>query len=160
MVNARIATGAAQPVNRTGKTAGYAGEEGELVGLTVNSGEVEVVKADAASGEQQAATGVLFGPVEDLSTYSDELQGLARQMAETNRVTLGDKVTFVRNGIVVENTDGDWGFTPNDPVYLDVGGGFTQTEPSATDEVQQVVGVAIDEEQVFLDVDADYTTAA
>jgi hypothetical protein len=160
MVNARIATGAGQPINRTGQTADYAGDEAELVGLVNDGGETKLVKADADTGTAQPAVGVLFGPVDDLSTYSDELDGLARRMSKTERVNLGERVTFTRYGILVENTDEDWGFTENDPVYLDVGGGYTQTEPSSTGDVQQVVGVAVEPEVVFLEVDADYDTSA
>jgi hypothetical protein len=160
MTNVRIATGAGQPINRTGQTADYAGDEAELVGVTNDGGETKVVKADADSGTAQPAVGVLFGPVEDLSTYSDELGGLARDMAKTERTTLGNRVTFTRYGILVENTDADWGFTENEPVYLGVGGGYTQTEPSSTGDVQQVVGVAVEPEVVFLEVDAVYDTSA
>lgn len=160
MTNVRIATGAGQPINRTGNTAAYAGEEAELVGVTDDNGETKVVKADADSATAQPAVGVLFGGVDDLSTYSDELQGLARDMSKTERVNLGDRITFVRYGVLIENTDADWGFTENDPVYLDVGGGFTQTAPTGSGEVEQVVGVAIEPEVVWLEVDAVYDVLA
>ena len=68
------------------------------------------------------------------------------------------------------NDDDDTNFTPGEPVYLDVGGGFTQTEPSSAGEAVQVLGVActtmddgvnpqnVSKDRVFLEVDADYST--
>ena len=158
MVNAKIATSAEQPINSDGAVAAETGVEGDLVGLDSNG---EVVAADAASGEQVAAVGVLATPVEDPANYPDGQFEYAAKLAEANRAAVGDdKVGYVSYGVEIYNDDEDWGFTPGEPVYLDTGGGFTQTEPSATDEVQQCLGYAApDGETVYLDIEHDYNTA-
>lgn len=161
MVNPQIATSAEQPINSDGATAVDAGSEGDLVGLNTDG---ELVTADAASGEQVAAVGALAGPVDDPANWpsEDSQFNYARQQALSNRAVIGDtKVGFIRYGVEVYNNDQDWGFTPGEPVYLDVGGGFTQTEPSASGELVQIVGFAgPDGETVFLEIDADYETLA
>lgn len=159
MATWRIATGAEQPINRVGGEAQYAGEEGELVGLNDNAGNPEVAQADADSGVAQPAFGVLLAPVDDLSTYSTELDSLAQRMATEMHTVLGDRVAVVTHGVIVEDTEETAAFTIGEPVYLAVGGGVTQTKPSTTGEVQQRVGVAVEENAFFLDVDFEYATA-
>jgi hypothetical protein len=77
---------------------------------------------------------------------------------DKERTQAGDEVTYFTHGIYLEDEDGDVDFTPNEPVYLDVGGGVTQTEPSASGELQQVLGVAVNTTTFLLDVDYDYAT--
>jgi len=61
-----------------------------------------------------------------------------------------DRVTATSNGVEVENGDGDWGFTPGLPVYMGAGGEYTQTAPAAGGV--QVVGSALTEDRIRLDV--------
>lgn len=157
MVDAKIATSAEQPINSDGAVSTVTGEEGDLVGLDSNG---DLVAADADSATAVQAVGVLATPVDDPSTYPSGQFEYAAKLAESNREAINDgKVGYVRYGVEVVNRDEDWGFTPGEPVYLAVGGGYTQTEPTGTGEVQQVLGYAVDAEAVFLDIDADYTTA-
>lgn len=158
MADVKIATSAEQPINSDGAVSTVTGEEGDLVGLNSDG---DLVAADADSGTQVAAVGVLATPVDDPSTYPDGQFEYAAKVAEANREAINEgKVGYVRYGVEIVNRDEDWGFTPGEPVYLAVGGGFTQTEPSATGEVQQYLGHAIDAEAVFLEIDGDYETAA
>ena len=67
----------------------------------------------------------------------------------------------MKYGVILENADEDWGFTPGQPVYLAPGGGYTQTKPSAAGDIIQVVGEATDDgEAIFLDVQTGYEVAA
>jgi hypothetical protein len=161
MVDVRIATGAEQPINSDGTPSTVAASEGDLVALDGNG---EIVAADAATGVQEPAVGVLATPVDDPSNYPSEDGQFnhARQQALANRATINDeKVGYVRYGVEVVNEDADWGFTPGEPVYLGEGGGYTQTEPSDVGDLVQYVGVAgPDGESVFLEIDGDYTTVA
>lgn len=156
MVNARIATGAEQPINRDGAVSQYAGEEGDLVGMDANG---DWVMADADSGVMVPAVGVLAAPVTDPANYTHEELSV---IIESERELLGEnRIAAINGGIILENSDEDWGFTPGEPVFLAVGGGFTQTEPSGgSGEVRQVVGVATDDgEAVFVNINPDYTVA-
>lgn len=158
MVDARIATGAEQPIHSDGTPSTVTLSEGDLVGLDSNG---ELVAADADSGTAVKAVGAAAVPVDDPSTYPSGQFEYAAKAAEANRASINDeKIGYVKYGVEIVNQDEDWGFTPGEPVYLDVGGGYTQTEPTGTGEVQQVVGEAgPDGESVFLDVAVDYTTA-
>lgn len=159
MTDPKFATGESQPINRTGVKAAETFEEGDLVTVQADgSGGEELVAADASNGVP--ATGVSIGPVADPDALSNQMDNLARDVTIANRTTIGQRLAFARYGVEVENVDEDWGFTPNEPVYLDAGGGFTQTEPASSGDVVQVVGVAVTPERVFLDVEADYTTVA
>jgi len=44
------------------------------------------------------------------------------------------------------------GLTPGSNVYLGSGGGITQTAPSVTDELLQVVGFALTADTIFVDI--------
>jgi hypothetical protein len=158
MTDVRIATSAEQPINSDGAVSTVTGEEGDLVGLD-SSGEL--VAADADDAAAVPAIGVLATPVDDPANYPDGQFEYAAKLAEANRTLINDqKAGFVRYGVEIVNEDEDWGFTPGEPVYLDVGGGFTQSEPTGTTgNVLQSLGVATGNEQVFLDIDADYDTA-
>ena len=156
MTHVRIATGAEQPINRDGAVSQYAGEEGDLVGMDASG---DLVKADADSGVAVNAVGVLAAPVTDPANYPNEE---LRIIVESERELVGEnRIAVVKYGIILENADEDWGFTPGQPVYLGPGGGFTQTKPSAAGDIVQVVGLATDDgEAVFLDVDLGYSTVA
>ena len=169
MTNFKFAKYKNTPLNRDGETseASFTGTEGDVIGLTENGdGETEVVAADADSNSPQPAIGVLLEEVRDRSYWSVNLHDngtMARQLDESynkDRTVPGDEVTYVSYGIYVEDVDDSVDFTPNEPVYLAVGGGFTQSEPSSTGDIQQVMGVAVDTHTFMLDVDYDYETSA
>jgi predicted RecA/RadA family phage recombinase len=142
----------------------------------------QLVRADAAADANDAgngpvqAVGVLF-PREvmpaDLSNVTQHPWDHVEEGIYREENTLaGDRATVVRSGIEMVNDDDDTDFTPGEPVYLDVGGGFTQTEPSTSGEAVQVLGVActtmddgvnpqnVSKDRIFLEVDADYHTVA
>lgn len=157
------------PLNRDGETSEetFTGTEGDVVGLTENvDGETEVVPADADSGVAQPAMGVLLEEVRDRSYWSVNLHDngtMGRQLDESrnkNRTIPGDEVTYVRYGIYLDDVDDSVDFTPNEPVYLGAGGGVTQTAPSGSGDIVQVLGVAVDETTFLLDVDKTYETVA
>lgn len=156
MVHVRIATGAEQPINRDGAVSQYAGEEGDLVGMDEN-GDWQM--ADADSGVAVNAIGVLAAPVTDPADFPNEE---LRVVVESERELVGEnRIAVVKYGVILENADEDWGFTPGQPVYLAPGGGFTQTEPSEAGDLVQVVGVATDDgEAMFLDVETNYEVVA
>jgi hypothetical protein len=169
MTNFKFAKVKDTPLNRDGETSEptFTGTEGNLVGLTENvDGETEVVHADADSASPQPAIGVLLEDVRDRSYWTAQLHDngtMGRQLDasyDINRTQPGDEVTYVHYGIYVEDVDDEVDFTPNEPVYLDVGGGVTQAEPSTTGDLQQVLGVAVDTHTFLLDVDFDYQTSA
>lgn len=164
MVDTRIATSAEQPINSDGTPSTVAAEEGDLVGLDSNG---EIVLADADAGTAVKAVGVLATPVDDPSNYPGGQFEYAAKTAEANRASVNDeKVGYVKYGVEIVNEDGDWGWTPGEPVYLassadaQDAGDFTDTAPSGTTgEIVQVVGeVGPDGESVFLDIQPDYTT--
>lgn len=150
MVNARIATGAEQPINRDGAVAGEEYEEGDLVGINADG---EIVLADAAS--EQAAVGVAFAPAADLDNYDDEyMPDIVRTTVEAERALVGrDRTAFGSFGFIVENSDEDWDFTAGEPVYLGDNGGYTQSPGG----FEQVVGMATDDgNAVFVRVSYDF----
>lgn len=159
MVDVRIATGAEQPINSDGTPSTVEASEGDLVALDGNG---EIIAADADTGVQEPAVGVLATPVDDPANYPSESGqfNYARQQALANRATINDeKVGYVRYGVEVVNEDADWGFSPGEPVYLATGGGYTQTEPSASGDLVQYLGTAgPDGESVFLEINGDYET--
>jgi len=158
MTDPYIATSAEQPINSDGAVSTIAANEGDLVGLDGNG---DLVAADAASGPAQPAVGLLASPVRDPSNFPAEGGDFefARTVAQSQyNVINEEKVGYVRYGVELVNRDADWGFTPGEPVYLALGGGFTQTKPSSAGELVQPLGYAIDGESVMLEIDADYTT--
>lgn len=158
------------PLNRDGETIEVIAEEGDLVGLTENNdGETEMVAADADSAAPQPAMGVLMEEVQDpanisVSGFEDayiEQRQLRREVKTEDYTLVGDEGTYVFTGIYLEDVDGDLDLTPNEPVYLAVGGGVTQTKPDGTTgNLLQYVGVAVDATTFLLDVDHEYETAA
>lgn len=158
MTDVRIATSAEQPINSDGAVSTIEAGEGDLVGLDANG---ELVAADADDTVQAPAVGVLATPVDDPANYPSGQFEYAANVAEANRALINDdKAGYVRYGVELTNEDEDWGFTPGEPVYLDVGGGFTQTKPDGTTgNLIQNLGYAIDAESVMLEIDPDYSTA-
>lgn len=157
MANPKIVTSAEQPINSDGAVSTITGDEGDLVALDSNG---ELIAADADSGTAEPAVGVLAVPVVDPSTFPGGKYEFVDKERESRELQINDnKAPYVRGGVIVENQDADWSFSPGEPVYLAVGGGFTQTEPTGTGEIQQVLGVAHEAEQVMLDIDPDYDTA-
>ena len=184
MTDFNIATGEEQPLNRTGiDNVQVTGEnQGVPVGIDNSGAEPQLVRADAAAdanGDGSApvqAIGVLF-PREvmpaDLSNVTQHpWDDVEEQIYREERTLAGDRATVVRSGIEMVNDDDDTDFTPGEPVYLDAGGGFTQTKPDGTaGNAIQVLGVActtmddgvnpenVSKDRLFLEVDADYATA-
>lgn len=157
MVDTRIATAAEQPIHSDGFVSTIEGVEGDLVGL---NGDGEIVAADAVSGTAIPAFGVLAGPVDDPTGYPTGQFEYAALTAESNRNLINDqKVGVVKYGVEVVNQDEDWTFSTSGDsrVYLDEGGGYTQTRHTDAGDIAQVVGVAIEPEVVWLDVQTDYT---
>lgn len=155
-------------MNRDGETITVRAEEGDFVGLTQNNdAETEMVAADADSGVQQPAMGVLLEEVQDpadvtVSGYEDayiEQRQLRREMREEDYTLVGDEATYITHGIYVEDVDGTMDLTPQEPVYLAVGGGVTQSMPGNAGEVQQYLGVAVESNRFLLDVDHEYQMA-
>lgn len=144
-----IATGASQPINRTGfENNQVTGQDIQATPVGIdNSGTVpKLVAADADSTIAISAMGVLLPEeVVDPATLptGTYFQDLEEQLVNENRTLKGDRVTVVFEGIELVNDSDDTAWTPGEPVYLDVGGGFTQTAPSGTGEVVQELGVAL-----------------
>jgi hypothetical protein len=158
-VKVRIATGAEMPINRDAGLAGYAGEEGDLVGLDPSTGEV--VLADADSLVTIPARGVLATPAKDPSEWASYPEPV-QAVADEKYTRVGEhRVTFVSEGAIVENIgDTAFNFTPGGTVYLAPGGGYTQTKPTDVGDLVQVVGYATDDgEGVYVRVDFDHTVA-
>lgn len=158
MVDTNIATSAEAPINSDGTVSTVTLSEAEPVGMD-SSGELVAADADSASANK--AVGVAAVPVDDPSNYPTGQFEYAAKAAEANRASINEeKVGYVKYGVEIVNKDEDWGWSPGEPVYLAVGGGYTTTEPTGTGEVQQVLGeVGPDGESVFLDIQPDYTTA-
>jgi hypothetical protein len=158
------------PLNRDGETIEVKGEEGDIVGLTQNADdETEIVMADADASNAQPAMGLLLEEVQDptdinIGGYEDsyiEQRQMRRRVRERENYTLlGDEATYVTGGVYVEDVDGALDLTPQEPVYLDVGGGVTQSKPDGTTgNIIQYLGVAVDPTTFRLDVDHEYETA-
>jgi hypothetical protein len=156
----RLATSAEQPINRIGALSGYAGDEGDVVGLDPTTGNMILADADNAAPIPAIGVAATFvRDPSDWSTYPEPVQAQADEYYSR----LGEhRMTAVREGVIVENIgDTALNFTPGEPVYLASGGGMTQTKPSTTDDLIQCLGVAIDDgEAVYVSVDADYTLSA
>lgn len=177
MTDFNIATGEEMPLNRTGfDNVQVTGEmQGVPVGVDNSGQEPQLVEADADAGIP--AVGVLFprevlpdGQYGGVNTHPwDDVEA---QIYEENRTKVGDRATVIRSGIEMINDDDDTDFTPGEPVYLAPGGGFTQTKPSTSGQIVQVLGVAattmddglnpqdVSKDRLFLEIDADYETLA
>lgn len=200
MVNWNIATGKEQPLNRTGfENVQVTGEyvQGIPVGIDDTGSETELVEADAAPDASNdgskpiTAVGVLLPNEvipENVKSYtkrSTEIENpwddVEAQIYKEDRTIQGDRATVVFGGIEMVNDDRDTDWSPTDPIYLAEGGGFTDTKPSTTGAAQQVLGVALTDEdmgpaegfdqfnednadggrpRLFLDVDWTWDTAA
>jgi hypothetical protein len=159
------------PLNRDGETSesSFTGMEGDTIGFSTDvDGNPILVHADADNASPQPAMGVLMEDVRARSDWNvtmpnDHSGTWTRRLDERyeERMTQpGDEVTYFTHGIYLTDDDGGRGWAVNEPIYLAVGGGFTQTKPSSTGDIVQVLGVAVDENTFLLDVDFDYTTSA
>jgi hypothetical protein len=179
MTDFNIATGEEQPLNRTGfDNVQVTGKmQGVPVGVDNSGTEPQLVEADADSATAIQAVGVLFprevlpaGKYGGVNTHPwDDVEA---QIYEENRTKVGDRATVVRSGIEMVNDDGDTDFDPGEPVYLAPGGGFTQTEPTGSGDIVQVLGIATtvveneldpgngEKDRLFLEVDGDYEVLA
>jgi hypothetical protein len=159
MATVKVATSAEQPINRVAQMSGYAGSEGDLVGIDPTTGDM--VLADAAVGTAIPAVGVALNFVRnpaDWASYPEPVQAVADEQYSRLGV---HKIAAADHGIIVENVDEDWNFTPGGVVYLAEGGGYTQTPPSTTGDLIQVVGVGVDDgEAVYVRVNFDHEVSA
>jgi hypothetical protein len=155
------------PLNRDGETSEetFTGTEGDLIGLTTDVDDnTIVVGADGDNAAPQSAIGVLLENVRDRSYWTAQLHNngtMGRALDEAydkNRTQPGDEVTYVSYGIYCEDVDDDVSFTAGEPVYLGVGGGVTQSPRGNAGDLQQVLGVAVNQTTFMLDVDFDYST--
>jgi hypothetical protein len=184
MTDWNIATGKEQPINRTGfDNVQESGSEvqGMLVGIDNSGTDPMLVQADAGASANSAgngpvtAVGALFPREiipEDVANYVNQhpWDDVEEQIYREERTLTGDRATAVQYGIELVNDAEDTSFTPGEPVYLDVGGGFTQTKPSTSGEAVQVVGMALTPEdegngnsgrpRMLLDVDIAYDMVA
>jgi len=154
MTDFNLGTGAEGPINRTGapdtQIEGM-DTQATLVGFKDDgSGNYQLVEADAGAeangGGEVPVAGVFFQ--EQVIDMEDTpsgmfLQDLEEQLVAENKTIKGDRGTFIFDGVEMVNNDDDTSFTPGEPVYLDVGGGFTQTPPSVAGDIVQVLGVCV-----------------
>ena len=154
MTDFNLGTGAEGPINRTGapdtQIEGM-DTQATLVGFKDDgSGNYQLVEADAGAeangGGEVSVAGVFFQ--EQVIDMEDTpsgmfLQDLEEQLVAENKTIKGDRGTFIFGGVEMVNNDDDTSFTPGEPVYLDVGGGFTQTPPSTSGDIVQVLGVCV-----------------
>ena len=155
MTDAKIATGAEQPINRHGAVAGETMEQGDLVGIDADG---HMVHATADANGPQMALGVCMTAADELENYN---ANVVKLVIESERALVGrDRVSAVSNGVEVENGDRDWEFTPGQPVYLGESGEYTQTAPSTAGALVQIVGTALTAERIRLDVRPSHEIAA
>lgn len=159
MVNFTIAN----PKDDNNRYAGLAVEELDQGDLgTINANE-EVVAADAANGIQGQAMGVVLTPVRDPThTRYGDLEYVQNQLKEEQNVLVGedDRALLVADGFLIEDEDEADSLTPGEPVYLAEGGGVTQTQPSTSGSVVQMVGMAQDANSFLLDLEYVDSTVA
>ncbi|UBF20093.1 putative lambda gpD-like head decoration protein [Halorubrum virus HRTV-26] len=171
MANFKFAKFKDAPLNRDGETLDPEATlpllEGDVVGLSEDTdGNTIVVPADADAAVAQPAVGVLMEDVRDRSYWSANLHDngtMGRRLDEAydlERTQAGDEVTYFTHGIYLEDEDETVDFNVNEPVYLAPGGGVTQTAPSASGELVQVLGVAVSSTRFLLSVDFDFETLA
>lgn len=142
MVDVNIASNTEYVENRQASGyVQYACDEGDLLGIDSNG---DTVQADAASGASQAAArGVALGPAKDPANYGNDFSE-TKLVVEANYDLVGEsRKTYFEFGVRVRNADEDWDFTPNEPVYLDKAGGFTQDlSAHGAGDLKQIVGYA------------------
>lgn len=153
----------ANPKDDNNRFAGLAVEELDQGDLgTINANE-EVVAADASNGIQGQAMGVVLTPVRDPThaRYGD-LEYVQNQLLENQNVLVGedDRALLIKDNFILEDEDGADSLTPGEPVYLAEGGGITQTAPSTSGSVVQIVGMAEDANSFLLDVEFVDSTLA
>lgn len=141
MTNVKIASAGERIENRQASgVIQYAGEEGDVVGINPDG---DLIQADAAAASAQPARGVLLGGAKDPANYGQDFDE-TRLVVEANYDLVGeDRLAYFEYGVRVRNKDEDWGFTPNEPVYLDKGGGFTQDlSTHGAGDLRQIIGYA------------------
>lgn len=149
---------------------GVAAVQGELMGMNA-AGEMVQATADAAGAGAAGETGpipcrgALFpDKITDLDNDSEASAVRAVELVKGANDTLAGvhRATMMDHGFILVNTDEDWGFSCDAPVYLAEGGGLTQTKPAAVGSITQVIGfpVNIDRvpagEAVWVDIDHDH----
>lgn len=148
-------------------------EQGDLMGMD-GSGKLVHATADSAGGGSEAAGPIAFlgcllaDHVTDMSSYTEnELNKAALDYKRKNDTLAGEhRAAVLEDKFYIQNTDQDWAFTPGEPVYLSTTGGLTQTAPSGTGTIAQVVGVAANPphgdvpagEAVWVDPEMEYTS--
>jgi len=111
--------------------------EGVLVGLDTSG---DLVLADSSSGEQVRARGfTLTG-----STVGDSLGGTRTKT----------KMSYIERGKI----GGFSGLTIGADVYLTTNGGVTQSAPSASQTIVQIVGYASSATEIIFDIRPQGTT--
>lgn len=111
----------------TGRNAGEALSQWDLVWLNPADGELHIADAD----ESEAAGRVI---------------GMA-----VTAGTDGNPLTFIRSG-VVRNDDWTWS-APNVPLYLsDTPGQLTETAPTTAGDTQKIVAVTLSDDEILLDI--------
>lgn len=185
MTDWNIATGQEQPINRTGlDNIQETGDvQGMLAGVDASGTEPMLVGADAGPAANDAGDGPItaVGVIlpreiipEDVENYVTDhpWADVEEQIYREDRTLSGDRAVVIAYGIELVNDDDDTDFTPGEPVYLDEGGGFTQTKPTTTGAAVQCVGVALTPEdmgpgteddgrpRMLLDVNYDYETVS
>lgn len=119
-------------------TAGYTQAYGDLVYLDPTDSRWEAVDANAVSGADGDARGIL-GLV--VSTGTD-----------------GTSCTILLNGIIRADAKFPT-FTVNNPIYIsETAGIVTQTQPSTTDVVIRIVGDALTTDEMYFNPSNDYLT--
>lgn len=150
------------PLNRDGEEVTIQATEGDVVGLSTDADDNPII-VEADKDNSQPAIGVMMEEVQDptdlqVSGYRDaylEQRQLRREMREEDDYTLvGDQATYIFHGVMLTDVDGDASYTPGEPVFLGSGGGITQPAPSSG--IVQRLGVAVDADEIILDVEFDY----
>lgn len=154
MTNLNVSNDAKLHNNRAAVPAGTEMNEGDLVGIASDG---TLVLADADSASTQKAVGVVLTDVIDLSSRSS-LEDEFRATLETQRTLVGDRTTFGDHGIDLVNADEDLSLTPGQTLYLAPSGGITNTAPTGSGDLIQVVGYALTAEKVRISVDHDTST--
>ncbi|MFA6006069.1 MAG: hypothetical protein WC775_06350 [Patescibacteria group bacterium] len=127
-----------------------ASQDSVAFGAPIKSGEAGNINKGDFIGINSDGDAVLAN-----SGIDDETAVEARGAAWDDG-TVGDAIKTVdltRIGFVRTNKlAGFSDLTPGGTVYLGSGGGITQTAPSATAEILQVLGFAVTDDTIFIDI--------
>lgn len=139
---------------------GEVSHQGDLMGFDTQGRVVHATAAadgTGSNGDGGIAAGV-SGPIAfrgvlfperitdpDKNSVAQMLDTVHTRMVSNDTIAGDHRVMVMTHGFAVQNgTDTDWGFTPGEDVYLDVGGGLTQTKPATAGQIVQKVGFAWD----------------